>query len=51
MFYGHTYTIVTVHSIKDYIDQPLHYSYVISTMTLLLPSELGNESRVNLNCK
>ena len=46
MFYDHTYTIVTVHSMKDCLDQPLHRSYVISSMTLFLPSELGNESRV-----
>ena len=29
MFYGHIYTIVTVHSIKDCLDQPLHHSHVI----------------------
>ena len=32
MFYGHSYTIVTVHSIKDCLDQPLHHSYVTSSM-------------------
>ena len=33
MFYGHIYTIVTVHSIKDCLDKPLHHSYAISPMT------------------
>ena len=51
MFYGHIYAIVTVHSMKDYLDQPLHHSYVMSSTTLLLPSEWSNPPRVNLNCK
>ena len=51
MFNGHIDAIVTVHSIKDCLDQPLNHSYVISSMTLLLPSEWGNQSRVNLVCK
>ena len=52
MLYGHIYTIiVSVHSIKDCLDQPLHRSYVISWTTLLLPSEWGNQSMVNLDCK
>ena len=33
------------------LDQPLRHSYLISSVTLTLPFELGNESRVNLDCK
>ena len=49
MFYGHIYTIVTVHSI-NYLDQPLRHSYVISSVTLTLPFQWGVdiESGVNL---
>ena len=51
MFSGHIYTIVTGHSIKDWLDQPLDHSYVISSPTLLWPSEWGNQSRLKLDCK
>ena len=48
MVYGHT---SPMHFTKDCPDQPLHHSYIICSMTLLFPSELGNESRVNLDSR
>ena len=50
MFYGHIYTIVTVHSIKDY---QLFRSIVTSFLPIISGHanvELGNESRVKLDC-
>ena len=52
MFYGHIFTIVTVHSIKDC---QLFRSIVTSFLPIIaghakLPFELGNESRVKLDC-